>query len=375
MHLHFETALNAEGDYTTHVGNRADPYGIKGAAPSYPPPASRCANTGQASPYLWTTCPLGVTTGTLITNGTLDGEPFAGPVNFNITGPFVIHLGESVPREDLNQTPGNYTISSIQGGPGQLVSVLSAVSQDLPGGEIHIFTLIFQTVKDPTAPLDPTLFFDGAGGLGLTNANFLEPAIDSQGNLLVRSGHGSTTCGFGYCGMKLHSIAPTGQPNWSYPDLTTNPNDYIDTDVAANKGIVVGPNDRAYILGRHTLYAYDSNGSVASGWPVTIDPGFNWFFPQENGVIVDDGDGAVYAKVGEISSPFPSAITALNPDGTQRWRTDYPAPTAVLELSRGPLETYTQSLLVLVSLLWIIAAETSFATPLQPYSTVLSLLA
>src|SRR5713226_8710532 len=56
VHLHFEAAINPQGDYTGHVLNKADPYAIKNVALYYPPSGPRFTICGLN--FLWLTCPI-----------------------------------------------------------------------------------------------------------------------------------------------------------------------------------------------------------------------------------------------------------------------------------------------------------------------------
>ena len=192
----------------------------------------------------------------------------------------------------------------------------------------------------PLNSLNPMLFYDPA----ISNASFGEPVIDSQGRLLVVSSHFNNICGFGFCGTRLHSIAPTGSPNWQVP----NDASFISSDSLASRGLAVGPNDEVYLQGaRNTLFAYDSAGNaVSSLWPATIVPtGASGTVFFKGGTVVDLRDGTVYLKAGvtQSFSTFPTVVVALNPDGTEKWRKDYPDdPATGYGLVQGPVrDLYT----------------------------------
>jgi len=85
-------------------------------------------------------------------------------------------------------------------------------------------------------------------------------------------------------------------------------------------GLAVGPGDRVYALAKSSVLAFQASGIPASGWPFTLPYEF-----QSPAVTVDPETGVVYARTGEYpffsSIPAPLAITAVNPDGTQKWQT------------------------------------------------------
>lgn len=58
-HLHFEVARNTDASYASAVtsANRQDPYAIKKAVASYPPPIENCGNRQPSLVYHWSACP------------------------------------------------------------------------------------------------------------------------------------------------------------------------------------------------------------------------------------------------------------------------------------------------------------------------------
>lgn len=82
--------------------------------------------------------------GQVTVNATLNGKAWSGSVNYIVAGPSGSLIGRAVPGTTKNLTPGRYSIGSISGGPGALISVGPAITQTLnPSGAIT-FTLNFK---------------------------------------------------------------------------------------------------------------------------------------------------------------------------------------------------------------------------------------
>jgi hypothetical protein len=159
--------------------------------------------------------------------------------------------------------------------------------------------------------LMPTLFFDGSSDSQLTNIHFNESLVDSQGRLIL---HGSCL-GFASC-SNLYSISTNGTLNWTSSD--------VGRAAFSDKHLLLGPDDRAYFLADGaTIFAFNALGNPVSGFPVTLPYVFGTSY---NPVVIDQTDGTIFARTGVTYSfsAFPVAITALNADGSQKWRTDYP---------------------------------------------------
>jgi len=194
-------------------------------------------------------------------------------------------------------------------------------------------------IATSATPLVPELFFDGSSDPRFFNATFGEPRIDSQGRLLLASSHFSTIC-TGPCGVRLNSIDSNGVLNWQTP----SDNSYVTNELLlAGVPITIGTDDRVYLQGRTTIYAFDSAGTAVSGWPVDVippnSPGPSRFpiYSGNSGLIVDV-DGTVFAKSGVFFSfnGFPSTIVALRPDGTLKWQKDYDEGGLDWGLVQGP---------------------------------------
>jgi pimeloyl-ACP methyl ester carboxylesterase len=154
------------------------------------------------------------------------------------------------------------------------------------------------------------LFYDGA----FENISFSEPRLDSQGRLVVA---GSTFGGGASFPFRLYSISPNGTLNWQYP----SGDEFLFTNYSF---LAIGPQDRVYaITGLAKLFAVDSTGQAVPGWPVNVAPSdsFNPGIFYGDPISVDLGTGVVFAGGGGTRSfdDFPTAITALNPDGTVKW--------------------------------------------------------
>lgn len=185
------------------------------------------------------------------------------------------------------------------------------------GGDSDAFTHVFlhdTWVWSPGALLAPTLFFDGADNPALTGITFGEPVIDSQGRLVI-IGSRPVSCDFDVC-SNLYSISPNGALLWSKSAVASSS--------LADRSLIVGPEDRVYFFDRGTsIFAFDVGGNPVPGWPVSLPFRVG---TSSKPIVVDHVDGAVYARTGVTVSftGFPVAVTALNPNGTQKWERLYP---------------------------------------------------
>jgi hypothetical protein len=253
-------------------------------------------------------------TSMISTRATLDGSPFSGTINYDIVGPNGVLIGNSVPADTSGLLPGTYSLIYHSGGPSNsyLAAVAPADTQVLTGGSTITFTLRFLTLG---GTLTPTLFYDRPS----PNPPFGEPVIDSQGRLLVVSFASGSPPGFS--GAALDSISPAGALNWEVP---IHLEDY--GAQVGSKTVVIGPNNRVYFANGTTLSAFGANGVAISGWPISINTGFLFgpLLSRDNGVIVDNASGTVFAKVGADFAPrgfgFPSTILAFDPNGNQLWQ-------------------------------------------------------
>ncbi|HRI03492.1 MAG TPA: CARDB domain-containing protein [Pyrinomonadaceae bacterium] len=64
------------------------------------------------------------------------------------------------------------------------------------------------------------------------------------------------------------------------------------------------------------IYSFDANGQTVSGWPISI--------PGLGSVIQDPSDGTIFARGENGITTF--SIYAIQPNGVQKWRRDYPGP-------------------------------------------------
>ena len=186
-----------------------------------------------------------------------------------------------------------------------------SINGSTPGCGSLTPTLIYQT----------DLLADGytAGGWGVRD-------IDSQGNLILVSGYSlrGASCPTG-CPLRVHSVSPTGKLNWQ--------TEYIGSS-GHHSNMILGPNDRIYLVnGWTSVIAVDSSGKIVPGWPVGIPD----VTVRDGNPVVDSQDGTVYMK-GSVTfsfSGFPAVVIAVNPDGTQKWRKDYPDGASAAGIVQG----------------------------------------
>jgi hypothetical protein len=82
--------------------------------------------------------------GTVLLNATLNGQPWSGPIEYVVAGPYV-ESGDSVPRNLGNAPSGNYTVTYRGGGPeGAVFEGVIPPSQPLQPGGTVTFTFSFQ---------------------------------------------------------------------------------------------------------------------------------------------------------------------------------------------------------------------------------------
>lgn len=98
--------------------------------------------------------------GTITVNAMFKGEPWAGPVDYVLSGPYV-DSGYSVPETFSNCPQGVYTLSYRSGGPlsAVLEKIVPAPTQNLPPGGGITFTLWFRFAgvipPGPEPPIPP----------------------------------------------------------------------------------------------------------------------------------------------------------------------------------------------------------------------------
>jgi len=147
---------------------------------------------------------------------------------------------------------------------------------------------------------------------------FNQPVVDKNGNVIVFGTQFGFGCGFNVCGVIVYSIAPNGTLNWKKPD----------TGFAAHavNQVALGLDNTVYFqdfFSTSQVLAYDSNGNPVPNWPVLAD------FPLDTGsrnLVVDPLDGSILVKSGTnfSFSTFPGQIKAYHPDGSEKWRADFP---------------------------------------------------
>jgi len=83
-------------------------------------------------------------TTTITLNATLNGSPWSGSVNYNISGPFQ-DSDQSVPKTLSNLPPGTYTLTYNYGGPAgaTMASISPSPTQNLPANGAIVYTLNF----------------------------------------------------------------------------------------------------------------------------------------------------------------------------------------------------------------------------------------
>jgi len=105
-------------------------------------------------------------TDTITVNATLDGAPWAGPLNFTVNGPQTMS-DSTVPQTSTNLSIGSYALTYTSGGPSgaTFLNVTPSTTQNLTTGTAMTFTLNFTTRADAfgTIVVNAALF-SGAGG-------------------------------------------------------------------------------------------------------------------------------------------------------------------------------------------------------------------
>jgi subtilisin family serine protease len=218
----------------------------------------------------------------------------------------------NIPR---NTTPGNYTLTVT--------------------GKGFLGTSSFELIVSASSLVEAVLFYDANS----PNISFREPIVDGQGNLIAISSHTVGSCTPGTCGIRLNSISPNSSLNWQIPNKG-----FIAPASPRYWSPVLGPNNSIYLPTLDSiLHSFNSNGTSANGFPVAIAPAgtVNWQFPTTSPVLVDSNTGLIYASAAQTFSfdNFPNRIVALNPNGSEQWRVDYPnhaRNSAAGNLIQGP---------------------------------------
>jgi hypothetical protein len=147
--------------------------------------ASKAGRTSDWSTY-WSFRTPGPTppptAGTIVVNGTLEGSPWSGTVNYAITGPEA-KSGTSVPQTFSNLGEGTYTLTYSSGGPGgaTLVSITPSPTQTLSADGTITFTLNFDMRPSSSIVVSATL--DGSPWSGRVNYNIRGPYADSHSSV------------------------------------------------------------------------------------------------------------------------------------------------------------------------------------------------
>ena len=182
---------------------------------------------------------------------------------------------------------------------------------------VSLFVFLFSSVASAQVPstLKATLFYEDKDA---SFRAFNQPVVDKNGNVIVFGTQFGFGCGFNVCGVVVYSIAPNGTLNWRKPD----------TGFAANavNQVALGLDNTIYFqdfFSTSRVFAYDSNGNPVPNWPIVAD------FALDTGarnLVVDPLDGSILVKSGTSFSfsTFPGQIKAYHPDGSEKWRADFP---------------------------------------------------
>lgn len=182
---------------------------------------------------------------------------------------------------------------------------------------VSLFVFLFSSVASAQVPstLKATMFYEDKDA---SFRAFNQPVVDKNGNVIVFGTQFGFGCGFNVCGVVAYSIAPNGTLNWRKPD----------TGFAANavNQVALGLDNTIYFqdfFSTSRVFAYDSNGNPVPNWPIVTD------FALDTGarnLLVDPLDGSILVKSGTSFSfsTFPGQIKAYHPDGSEKWRADFP---------------------------------------------------
>ncbi len=209
------------GSYTLLYGSGGPPgailSGITPAASQTLPPNGSLVYTFSFSTQQ--------TAGNVVINANLNGSPWSGTVNFNVTGPFQTS-DVVVPRTYANIPAGNYNLNYMSGGPpgATLRAITPAPSQILAGGRTVVFTLNFVMSQPSTGTISVNALLDGqpwrvALGSGTISYSFTGPRSESSNAMpatlsdIPAGQYTLTFNGGGPVGATLTGISPTPLQN------------------------------------------------------------------------------------------------------------------------------------------------------------------
>jgi hypothetical protein len=164
------------------------------------------------------------TYGNIVVNANLNGSPWSGMINFQLTGPFQ-NIDNAVPRTYTTTPAGNYTLGYIGGGPSGaiLTGITPAVSQILANGSTIVFNLNF-TAQPSTGNIIVEALLDGQSwktqlGSGVISFSLAGPqnysanAIPSQFSSMAAGRYTLIFNNGGPIGSTLTHITPAPSQN------------------------------------------------------------------------------------------------------------------------------------------------------------------
>ncbi|HLG56869.1 MAG TPA: M23 family metallopeptidase [Vicinamibacterales bacterium] len=155
----------------------------------------------------------------------------------------------------------------------------------------------------------PTLFHQNS----TPGVIFGQAVVDSTGALYVVRQMFGVSCGFGFCGSALQKIVP-GNPTAGWIAQAEG-------DVLAPRRLALGPADRVYFQAvRNKLFAFESNGQMSIGWPITFNDDSNSWF--NSNTMIDMPTGQVFGGLNTFGACFNSCFqyfTAVTASGQPLW--------------------------------------------------------
>ena len=139
---------------------------------------------GQVSDWsmIWSFQTGGAATASITVEGTLDGQPWSGKIDYTITGANS-YSNSTVPTTFNSVSTGSYTISYKSGGPSgaSLSNISPAPNQNISSGESVIFTFNFHKQAAGIIQINVTL--NGSPWTGKIDYTINGPVTDSNNNV------------------------------------------------------------------------------------------------------------------------------------------------------------------------------------------------
>lgn len=167
----------------------------------------------------------GEATGTIDVNATLDGSPWVGPLEYELSGPGGPITGSSVDNSHTADA-GDWTCAYVSGGPGTFVNITPAETQNLVADDTITFTLNFQSEEVDVSITFDTWSINGTpvpptpGGPGTFWWINQDTVVDAHYTVQVGGNNtGKPVTVHETMTISVHNVGPEGEGNPGSPPI------------------------------------------------------------------------------------------------------------------------------------------------------------